>query len=119
MSVDLAQLVTSLAQRARAAALVLATAPTAKKDAALLKLADLIDASHAPLLAANAQDLRSPEAAALTAAAKDRLTLNEKRLKHLADSVREVAALPDPVGALLEEINRPNGLRIRKVRVPI
>jgi glutamate-5-semialdehyde dehydrogenase len=119
MSADLVQLVTTLAQRARAASLVLATAPTARKNAALAKLADLIDTSHAALLAANAQDLASPEAAAVTAAARDRLTLNEKRLKHLAHSVREVIALPDPVGEVLEEFTRLNGLRIRKLRVPI
>jgi glutamate-5-semialdehyde dehydrogenase len=119
MSADLVQLVTSLAQRARAASLVLATAPRDRKDAALAKLAGLIDASHPALLAANARDLASPEAAALTTAARDRLTLDEKRLRHLADSVREVIALPDPVGTLLENTTRPNGLRIRKVRVPI
>ena len=119
MSADLVTLVTSLAQRARAASLVLATAPTAKKDDALRQLADLIDGSHAALLAANLQDLASPEAAAITAAARDRLTLNSDRLDHLAQSVREVAALPDPVGDLLEATTRPNGLHIRKVRVPI
>ncbi|HEX2855795.1 MAG TPA: glutamate-5-semialdehyde dehydrogenase [Opitutaceae bacterium] len=119
MSADLVQLVTSLAQRARAASLVLATAPTAKKDAALRRLADLIDSSHPALLTANLQDLASPEATALTAAARDRLTLNTARLKHLAESVREVVALPDPVGDVLETINRPNGLVIRKLRVPI
>ena len=69
--------------------------------------------------AANARDLASSEAAALNAAARDRLTLDAKRLRHLADSVREVVALPDPVGEILEETTRPNGLRIRKVRVPI
>jgi glutamate-5-semialdehyde dehydrogenase len=119
MSAELATLVTSLAQRSRAASLVLATAPTAKKDAALRKLADLIDASHPALLTANLQDLSSPEAAALTSAARDRLTLNTSRLHHLAESVREVIALPDPVGDVLETIERPNGLRIRKLRVPI
>lgn len=119
MSAELAQLVTTLAQRARAASLLLATAPTAKKNAALQALADLIDGSHAQLLAENERDLASPEAAALTAAARDRLTLTPARLKHLADSVREVVALPDPVGDLLEDIQRPNGLHIRKVRVPI
>jgi glutamate-5-semialdehyde dehydrogenase len=119
MSSELAQLVTSLAQRARAASLVLATAPRAKKDAALEKLADLIDGSHFELLEANQRDLLSPEAGALPAAARERLTLNEAKLRHLAASVREVVALPDPVGELLEEITRPNGLRIRKVRVPI
>ena len=119
MSADLVQLVTDLALRARAASLLLATVPTAAKDAALRKLADLIDSSHAALLAANARDLASPEAAALNAAARDRLTLDAKRLKQLAESVREVVALPDPVGEVLEETVRPNGLHIRKVRVPI
>lgn len=119
MSAELAQLVTSLAQRARAASLVLATVPRAKKDAALTRLAGLIDASHVPLIAANERDLASPEAAALSPASRDRLTLNASRLKHLAESVREVVALPDPVGELLDETTRPNGLHIRKLRVPI
>lgn len=119
MSATIDQLVTSLAQRARAASYVLATAPTVRKDVALAKLADLIDASHATLLLANERDLASPEAAALTAAARDRLRLDAKRLQHLAASVREVVALADPVGEVLEEIHRPNGLHIRKVRVPI
>ena len=129
MSADLAQLVTSLAQRARAASLVLATAPTEKKNAALAKLADLIDASHAALLAANAKDLALPDTSpaippsreqpALTPAARERLTLSPAKLTHLAQSVREVIALPDPVGTELEAWTRPNGLRIRKLRVPI
>ncbi len=119
MSAELTSLVTSLAQRARAASLVLATTPTTAKNAALARLADLIDASHAALLAANTLDLASPEAAALTTASRDRLTLTTARLNHLAASVREVIALPDPVGDLLEETTRPNGLHIRKVRVPI
>jgi len=119
MSGEVAQLVTSLAQRARAASFTLATTPRAAKDAALRRLADLIDASGPELLAANARDLASPEAAALTPAARDRLTLNEARLRQLAESVREVAALEDPVGKVLEETTRPNGLRLRKVRVPI
>lgn len=119
MSADLDSLVTSLARRARAASLALANVPSARKDEALRRLADLIDAAHAPLLAANARDLASPEAAALSAASRDRLTLNASRLHHLAESVRQVAALPDPVGERLEETVRPNGLRIRKVRVPI
>ncbi|MEX2045248.1 MAG: glutamate-5-semialdehyde dehydrogenase [Opitutus sp.] len=119
MSLDLALLVTSLARRARAASHVLATAPTAAKNAALEKLADLIDASHFTLLEANQRDLLSPEAGALSPAVRDRLTLNDKRLQQLAASVREVVALPDPVGEVLEETVRPNGLRIRKLRVPI
>jgi len=119
MSAELVALVTSLAQRARAASLVLANVPTATKNAALAELARLIESSHESLLAANALDLASPEAAALTPASRDRLTLNAARLAHLAQSVREVVALPDPVGAILDDTTRPNGLRIRKVRVPI
>lgn len=119
MSAELVQLVTSLAQRARAASLVLATVPTERKDAALQRLGELIDHSHEALLAANARDLASPEAAALGAASRDRLTLDASRLQHLASAARAVIALPDPVGEVLEEINRPNGLKIRKLRVPI
>jgi glutamate-5-semialdehyde dehydrogenase len=119
MSAELIQLVTSLAERARAASLVLATAPRVRKDAALEKLADLIDASHFDLLAANQRDLLSPEAGELTDASRERLTLSEKKLRQLSAAVREVVALPDPVGEVLEEIHRPNGLRIRKLRVPI
>lgn len=119
MSSELAQLVTAIAQRARVASHQLATATRANKDAALEKLAELIDSSHFELLEANQRDLLSPEAGALSAAGRDRLTLDEKKLRALATSVREVADLPDPVGEILEETVRPNGLRIRKVRVPI
>ena len=119
MADDLVQLVTAIAQRARAASLVLANVPTAAKNDALLRLADGIDGAHGLLLAANRRDLEAAAAAGLTAAQIDRLTLNPARLQRLADSVREVAALPDPVGDVLEAWTRPNGLRIRKVRVPI
>jgi glutamate-5-semialdehyde dehydrogenase len=119
MSEDLDQLTRSIAQRARAASLALANASTAAKNAALERLAGLIDASHVSLIEANRRDLASPEATALNAAARDRLTLNPDRLKHLAESVRQVAGLEDPVGQTLEDTVRPNGIRIRKVRVPI
>jgi glutamate-5-semialdehyde dehydrogenase len=119
MSNDLVQLVTGIAQRARAASLVLATASTEAKNDALLRLAGLIDASHPALLEANGRDLADAEANRLTPAQVDRLTLDSCRLRELAASVRQVAALPDPVGAVNEDWTRPNGLRIRKVRVPI
>ena len=119
MASDLAQLVTTLARRARAASLVLANVPRERKDAALLRLAGMLEAAGPELLAANARDLASPEAAALPAATRDRLTLTPERLRQLAESVRQVAALPDPVGEVLEETTRPNGLHLRKVRVPI
>jgi glutamate-5-semialdehyde dehydrogenase len=119
MSADLAQLVTAIAQRARAAAHGLAIAPADKKNSALEKLAALIDASVFELLEANQRDLLSPEGLALTPASRDRLELNEPRLRKLAESVRQVATLPDPVGETLESWTQPNGLRIGKRRVPI
>ena len=119
MSVDLVQLITALARRARAASHLLATAPTAQKNAALEKLADLIDASIFELLETNQRDLLSPEALALSPASRDRLELNESRLRKLAESVRQVAALPDPVGEALDGTMRPNGLHLQRVRVPI
>jgi glutamate-5-semialdehyde dehydrogenase len=70
-------------------------------------------------MAANAPDLAGARAAGLTAAQIERLTLTPGRLAHLAESVRQVAALPDPLGEVLEESTRPNGLLLRKVRVPI
>jgi len=119
MSADLTELVTGLAQRARAASLVLSTAPTEAKNDALRRLAGLIDSSHDRLLAANRRDLDQAAGDGLAGAQIDRLTLSPDRLKGLASSVLEVAALPDPVGDALAEWTRPNGLVIRKVRVPI
>jgi glutamate-5-semialdehyde dehydrogenase len=119
MSADLAELVTQLARRARAASLELGTATTAAKNAALRAAADLLDRSHDSLLAANAADVAAAQAGGTAPAQLDRLTLTPARLAHLAESVRQVAALPDPVGEELGAWTRPNGLRIRQVRVPI
>jgi glutamate-5-semialdehyde dehydrogenase len=119
MPEDLATLVTSMAVRARAASLALAVSPAKARNAALADLAGRIDRSHEGLLAANRLDLASAEAGGLAPAQVDRLTLTPERLAHLAESVRQVAALPDPLGEVLEESTRPNGLRLRKVRVPI
>jgi len=123
MPADLPKLVTSLARRARAASLVLATASTDQKNAALTRLAVLLDsripASTNALLAANARDLAAAKKNKLTSAQIDRLTLTPPRIAQMAEGVRQVAALPDPVGEELERTVRPNGLEIRKVRVPI
>lgn len=116
---DLAQLVTGIARSARAASLVLATAPSAQKDAALRALAKLLPAAEAELLAANAKDLAAAEANQLTKAQIERLSLSPAKLAHLAESVLQVAELPDPVGQTLDSWTRPNGLKIRQVRVPI
>jgi glutamate-5-semialdehyde dehydrogenase len=119
MPEDLATLVTAMAVRARAASLALAVSPAQARNAALTDLAGRIDRSHGALLAANGLDLAATQANGLTLAQVDRLTLNPERLEHLAESVRQVAALPDPLGDVLEESTRPNGLLLRKVRVPI
>ncbi|HYP18029.1 MAG TPA: glutamate-5-semialdehyde dehydrogenase, partial [Opitutus sp.] len=119
MSADLVQLVTSIAQRARTASFPLATAPTSVKDAALRRLAELLTASTADLLAANQRDLAAAQENGLAAAQIDRLTLNAARLSHLAAAVRQIAALKDPVGEVLAETTRPNGLHLQKIRVPI
>jgi len=116
---DLVQLVTSIAQRARAASLVLATTPTAVKNAALLRLAELLPASAKELMESNAKDLADAQSNGLSSAQIDRLTLTPARLELLAESVRQVATLEDPVGEELERSVRPNGLQLRRVRVPI
>jgi len=119
MSEELTAMVTALAKRARAASLALAVAPAAARNAALLDLADRLEAHQADLLAANRQDVAGAAAHGLGGAETDRLTLTPARLAHLAESVRQVARLPDPVGEVLEQATRPNGLVLRKVRVPI
>jgi glutamate-5-semialdehyde dehydrogenase len=119
VSEDLAALITAIAVRARAASLELAVAPTPARNEALLDLARRIDFSHEILNEANQRDLAAAQANGLNAAQVDRLTFTPARLRALADSVRQVAALPDPVGEVLEETTRPNGLRLRKIRVPI
>ncbi len=119
MSENLDQLVLSIAQRARAASLVLATTPTAAKNAALRRLAELIPAASERLFEANRKDLAQAEANQLSKSQIDRLTLTPARLAQLAESVVQVAELPDPVGEELDRTVRPNGLQLRRVRVPI
>jgi len=119
MSVDYTAVITDLGQRARAAALRLSIETTERKNDALQRLASALEASQAVVLAANERDVAAAKDAGLAAPQIDRLTLTPARLNHLAESVRQVALLPDPVGEILEDWTRPNGLRIRKVRVPI
>jgi glutamate-5-semialdehyde dehydrogenase len=119
METDLATTVRQLAEAARAASLKLAVATTEAKNRALTALAEKIESSIPALIAANARDLEAGRAAGLSAALLDRLTLNESRIRQMAQGVREIVALADPVGAELERTTRPNGLVIRKVRVPI
>src|ERR1051326_5556970 len=102
--------------RARAASAKLAQLSTEKKNALLLAIADSIEAQQESILAANREDINN---SGLEGAMRDRLLLTPERINDMARGVREVAALPDPVGETLAEWTKSNGLRIRKVRVPL
>ena len=110
---------TQLAQQARQASRELAKLTTADKNAALLAMADALDRNVPALIAANALDLDTGAKMGLSAAMLDRLKLDEKRVASMAKGLREVATLNDPVGRILDERTRPNGLKLRKVAVPI
>ncbi len=116
---DLKAQILEFGRRARAAARQLSRLTTEQKNAGLLAMADELLAAQREILSANAQDLEQAKRNGLSGAMLDRLTLNEKRLAAMADGIREVAALPDPVGEHIRDWTRPNGLRISKVRVPI
>ena len=116
---DLPAQMTALGQAARAAALELATTPTAAKDRALAAAAAAIRAAAPAILQANAADIADARAAGLSGAMIDRLLLDAKRIEAMARGLEEVAALPDPVGTTLGEWTRPNGLVISRVRVPL
>jgi glutamate-5-semialdehyde dehydrogenase len=111
--------VADLGRRARDASRALATASTAAKDAALLAAADLLEERAADVLAANAADLDAAAAAGMDATPLDRLRLTDARLAGMASGLRQVAALADPVGEVLDGWRRPNGLLIERVRVPL
>jgi glutamate-5-semialdehyde dehydrogenase len=102
--------------RARAAAATLAQLSTEQKNGLLLAIADAVEANEKSILAENRDDV---ESSGLDGAMRDRLLLTPAGIKDMAGGVREVAALPDPIGETLAEWVRPNGLRIRKVRVPL
>jgi len=111
--------VEELGRRAKAASRVLATAPTPVKDAVLTTAADLLGERAAEIQAANAADLAEAEAGGMAAGPLDRLRLTDARLDAMADGLRTVAALADPVGEVLDGWTRPNGLEIERVRVPL
>jgi len=108
-----------LGLRAREAAGRLATIGAAAKNAALDAAADGLDRSAADILAANAQDVERSQQAGDTVSVVDRLRLTPARIDAMASGLRMVAALPDPVGEILDGWQRPNGLRIHRVRVPL
>ncbi len=108
-----------LGAAAKAASRVLAIAGTAQKDRALAAIAEKLDAGKDLWLAANEEDLAAARAAGMRPSLLDRLTLTEKRIAGITDGVRQVAALPDPIGSVDRMETRPNGLMIGRKRVPL
>jgi glutamate-5-semialdehyde dehydrogenase len=111
--------VTDACESAKGAARALATASTAAKDAALVRLAELLGERADEVLSANALDLADDRAAGLSDALRDRLALTPERIEAMAEGVREIVALPDPVGEEVEHRTIQDGLDLRKVRVPL
>ncbi|MFG1698893.1 glutamate-5-semialdehyde dehydrogenase [Nonomuraea sp. NPDC049309] len=109
----------SVARAAREAAAELAPLPRAPKDRALRALADALVAHAAELVAANAEDVERAKAQGTSEAMIDRLRLDEARIAAIADAVRQVADLPDPVGEVVRGSTLPNGLELRQIRVPL
>ncbi len=108
-----------LGQRARAASRLISRAETATKNAALLAIAAAIEASQPRLLDENRKDLEAGAAQGLDAALLDRLELNPTRIQAMAEGLREIAALPDPVGEITELRYRPSGIQVGRMRVPL
>jgi glutamate-5-semialdehyde dehydrogenase len=113
------QYVEELVSRARQAASRLATLPTSLKNQALLAMADALEAQAERVLAANAQDIEAFGEGREKKAMADRLRLDDKRIVEMAEGIREVAKLPDPVGEMPKMWTRPNGMQVGRVRVPI
>jgi glutamate-5-semialdehyde dehydrogenase len=116
---DIKTYVTEKASRAKTAARKLAVLSSSVKNAALIKMANALVAQTPALVSANTKDLDEAKRRGLSNAMIDRLTLNPKRIGEMAAGLREVAALPDPVGEVIKMVRRPNGMQVGRVRVPI
>jgi glutamate-5-semialdehyde dehydrogenase len=116
---DIERMMNTIGARARAAAALLANAPMAAKNRALTSAAQALRQRRDSVLDANRQDIAAMRAAKASPAMVDRGALNPSRVEAIAKSLEEIAALPDPVGSLITEWDRPNGLRIQRVRTPI
>lgn len=116
---EITEAINAIARRSQVAARSLATATRATKDAALEALASALVANSAKIIAANEVDLERGRAAGTSPGLLDRLALTEERISAIADALRELAALPDPVGEVVRGSTLPNGLRLRQLRVPM
>ena len=115
----LTEQMTTLARQAKAASRELARLSTAGKNACLLAMADALSQNSAAIKEANARDMEASAKMGLSSAMLDRLKLDDQRIAGMAQGLREVAALADPVGKILDERTRPNGLKLRKISTPI
>ena len=115
----IAEQVATIAHNARQASLELARLSTSVKNEMLLQMADALETSTEGLIVENAKDLAAGKAKGLSDALLDRLMLDTKRIKGMADALREVAALPDPVGEVTKMWKRPNGIMVGKMRIPL
>ena len=116
---DLKAQILDFGRRARTAARQLARLDSAARNAGLAAMADELLSAKDEILSANARDVEQAKSGGLSGAMLERLALDEKKLAAMAQGIREVTALPDPVGETIRDWTRPNGLRITKVRVPI
>jgi glutamate-5-semialdehyde dehydrogenase len=116
---DITAYMAACGRQARRAAQTVAQAPTASKDAALLAMADALQADAAALLEANRRDLEAGARRGLDSALMDRLELNQARIDAMADGIRQVAALADPIGEVRELNYRPSGIQVGRMRVPL
>ncbi|MFH0772232.1 MAG: glutamate-5-semialdehyde dehydrogenase [Candidatus Omnitrophota bacterium] len=111
--------VLGIAKKAKSASYVIGQISSAVKDKALLAMADSLEKNKARIFSANEKDISLCKAKKLNPAFIDRLTLNEKRIESMSDSIRQIAALRDPIGEIIKMWTRPNGLWIGKLRVPL
>jgi glutamate-5-semialdehyde dehydrogenase len=116
---DVQQYMTDVGQRARAAARRVSCAPTGDKNRALMTMAEHIDQAQERLIEANKKDLDAGAKHGLDAALLDRLALNPERIRAMAQGLRDIAALPDPVGEITGLNYRPSGIQVGKMRVPL
>ena len=116
---DIQSYIVSVGRAARAAARELARVESRAKDRALITIAEAIEGNAKQLLEANARDVEAARANGLDAAMVDRLTLNDKRIAAMADGLRQIAQLPDPVGEITNLRYRPTGIQVGHMRVPL
>ena len=105
--------------KAKAASVEMGKLSADAKNAAICRMADALEANTKKILAANKADVEAAKAKGVKAALLDRLALDQKKIQTMAKELREVSALPDPIGTILSSWTRPNGLIISQVRVPL